>query len=506
MPAAKLREITSTATVGETPTAAGKVVTLRAVPTREYATANRFLAGNALRALTRATDDLTADFGDAVYARMERDPQIAAALRLYKSAVLSEGVSLGAAVEDESEPDFAAAHDYLQACETMLDRLPVPIEATLRDMLSGVVYGNRVAEQVYELRDGLLALKALKVKPRSATAFVVDAFNNVLGLLAQSPGAGATALAGTLVGDPEKTPSLLPREKFAVLTFEPKDGDPRGTSLLRPAYAAWNDKLQCLTDYAKFALRFASPSIAGTVGEEAGDETVTLSDGSVQTMTAQEYLLSALIGFQNGSVASLPFGTILKLVEMTGDGAAFLNKLRYHDEEITKALLGQTLATGEGRHQSRAAAAVHQDVLALLIAEGKNMVCRMIRADILMPFLRINFGPDAAHLAPRVSLGDVTPEDVASTRTSIAALHTSGYLSPSQYPALDREANLPARSEEDLAALQAGPHADTSASPTPDALPDGQVVPPTPENTPPVASPPQPPMPTGKPPRTGRAR
>jgi hypothetical protein len=60
-----------------------------------------------------------------------------------------------------------------------------------------------------------------------------------------------TAIPGTYMGldgsipvDPKETPNLLPREKFAVLSWNSHNDDPRGRPLLRRVYVPWWEKIQ----------------------------------------------------------------------------------------------------------------------------------------------------------------------------------------------------------------------------------------------------------------------
>jgi hypothetical protein len=360
-------------------------------------------------------------------------------------------VTLGSPVADEAEADFARGAEIAAFCQEALDNLATPLEDALREMLDALAVGHKVAEQVYELRDGMLALTALKVKPRRATAFLVDPFNNVIGLLGQRPGQAIGVISSSVYGNPRDIPNILPREKFAVLVNEPKDGDPRGRSILRPAYGAWNLKVQALFSYQRYLAQFASPSVIATVGEFASDVTVTDSAGVVRTYTAQEFLETAVQGFQNGSYLVAAFGSTIKVEWPQGNGEAYLKAFEFLNGEIVKAVIVQTLSINEGKHASRAQAAVHQDVLGTILIEYKRWVCRMIDRDILTPLVAYNF-PDAAHLVPRSSLGEIEPNDVNAMLTALAG---AGYtISPSQLPELDTMAGMPARSEEDLKQLQ----------------------------------------------------
>lgn len=433
---------------------------------QEYVSADARRFGTAMRSLPRAHDDLTRDFTDDIYHRMGRDPQIAAVLRLLVSAIFSEPLTFSAAVEDESEADFAAAQDMAMWCEQFIADLVTPIDDALKDILRGAMsFGNKAAELVYADVGGQLVPVAVKPRPRDALGFVVDPFNNVVGFLVRTPTSSAFITSGPIV-DPHLLPNFLPREKFAVLTWEPVDGDPRGTSILRAAYGPWNAKVQALGAYTRYLAQVATPSLVATMPENATAVQAVDTSGNVVIVAPQQYMLTSLAEFQNGSVVVLPFGATVKPIEMQGDGSAYLKAFEFENSEMVRAVLSQTLATNEAKHGTRAQASVHQDVLGLIVAAGKDAVCRMIERDILKPTVRMNHGPDAERLTPRASVGEVDRTDVDAIRLAVAALATAGYLDPSQLPALDREMDLPARSEEDLTQRQVA--AATPPPPVPD--------------------------------------
>lgn len=414
-------------------------------------------AGQLRRALPAYVDDVTADFGDDLYDRMLVDAQVSACVSILKAAILEEGVALAPAVDDKAADGYARAVEIRDAAEAMLEDLATPLDDVLWDLLNSLAFGNRVAEQVYELGPGpdgraILRLRALKVKPRRSTAFVVDRFMNVLGLLADVGGRGR---ASTSIHD-VRPDEILPREKFAVLTFRPRDADPRGTSILRPAYDPWWRKRQVMVEYVKYLAQFAGPSLVGFTAEDAEDGVA--EDGAPRT--AEELMLEALLAFQNGTATVFGHGASVTPIEMQGDGKAFLDAVAGCNLEITKAVLTQQLATEEGQHQARAAAQVHQDVLDTLIRQGKRGVVRMLARDVLRTWVRWNWGDAAIPLAPIPSLGTTERRDVPALMSAIAALTRAGYPHPSQYPAIDALLGLPIR---DLTATseQAAPADDT---------------------------------------------
>ena len=174
------------------------------------------------------------------------------------------------AEREKAEVEAELAGQICDFCTTCLDNLTPSFLDVLYDLLDALALGNRVAEQVYALDvddDGRqrLALKSLKVKPRETVSFVVDPFLNVIGLQAATiPGTGYPVVTGSVVGDPSQLPNLLPREKFAVLSWNTVNGDPRGTSLLRCVYNSWYLKMQTWGEFAKYLAQFAGPSLIGT--------------------------------------------------------------------------------------------------------------------------------------------------------------------------------------------------------------------------------------------------
>jgi hypothetical protein len=98
------------------------------------------------------------------------------------------------------------------------------------------------------------------------------------------------------------------------------------------------------------------------------------------------------------------------------------------------ALLGQTLATNEAQHESRAAATVHQDILALLIRYIKFWLADFVYHQLIVPWVRMNFGESAVPLAPTVSLGQTDPENLAAVANAIAQMTSAGYWDATQMP------------------------------------------------------------------------
>jgi hypothetical protein len=470
----------------------------------EYVSGGGFIyLANYIRSLPQYIDDTTRDLGDDLYERMLLDPQVNSAIRLLKLSSLSNGVRLEPAVEldndeyesgddeevqEDNQPrnrvgqyrelNADELQDAAEAAQAEAEREKAEVEAELAgaicdfcteclenlnpgflevlyDLLDALALGNRVAEQVYALDtddDGKqrLALKSLKVKPRQVVAFVVDPFMNVIGLQAMIPGKGYPVVTGSVVGDPSQLPNLLPREKFAVLTWNMVNGDPRGNSLLRPVYNPWWMKMQTWGEIAKYLAQFAGPSLIGTTAPGSVSVPTTDSMGNIipgaPLVTPEQAMLASLMNFRNGSVVAFPAGAKVDPINMSGDGQAFLSALNQFNGEISKGILCQTLATSEGVHDSRAASEVHQDVLDLVVNHVRQTVAGMIRRDILVPLVRYNWGDAVAkRLTPKVHLSQSQQHNWAKDAAAVSALVQASYLDPSQYKAMDARLGLPPR-------------------------------------------------------------
>lgn len=412
--------------------------------------------GNRAVSLTAASDELQASFGLDLYERMLRDPQISADVTVLVAAAIEDGFSFGAAVSDADDPSYALAQEIRDEAAEMYRRLD--IDNLLWDQLSALWNGYSIAEVVYDLRPGIaggqrLNVTGIKVKPPQNVAFVVDAYLNVLGLLALLPGQGRLLGAGMPLDDVAVS-NLLPREKFCILSFRPRYGDPRGTSLLQPVFGPWNDKVQLAPEYRKYLSQFAGPSLIGeappgaTAAElrDENGELVRDSDGNPVYVTAQEAMYGSLLTFRNGTVVVIPNGARVTPVNMQGEGSAFLAAFARADLQITKAILTQVLTTEEAKFQTRAATTVHQDVQDTLVRQTKRFIERPHYWDVLVPWVRLNWGEAAVALTPIPSLGTVEQHDMSTTMAAIAELRKAGYFySQAQLAETDSMLNLPVR-------------------------------------------------------------
>ena len=404
-------------------------------------------------------DDLERGLGMDIYDKMALDEQIASSLRNVVQQTLADGLTIAPAVADKKASGYGDAKKWADRAQRMLDGLPVAVDALLREMLLyALSHGSKLAEQVYRRQEsgpdaGLLMLDRLKPKPRTSTAYIVDAYENLIGIMPRLPGQALPFLASVSVED-LKQYRVLPPEKFAVLTHDMRDGVPLGNSILRCCYREWWEKLQTAKDFIQFLGQYASPGLVGVLSESDFDEPATDASGNptgADQPSAEQQFANALLRYRNGSLIVISHGADVKLLQATGDGQAFLNKLERCDRAIDKAITGQFLAGQEAEHGTRAQAQVHQDTGGANLRPLKQLVADLITRQVFLPWMKYNAGAAApAALCPKASLQAVEQQDKGALVASYGAAYQQGFLKNSQLPEVYAECGLPPASAEDL--------------------------------------------------------
>jgi hypothetical protein len=419
------------------------------------------------KALPAYIDDAERDFGLDIYERMKREPALSSSLAAIKYAVLSEGVRFVNSVDAPSaynpSAEEVARHNRGEELrvfiEDALDNLQQPIEEILEEMLDYLPFGHQVAEQVYEAQGSKYVLSKLRVKPRRGYAFVVDNYLELQGLVGSKNGRSVMLTASEV-----KPEDIIPRSKFWIISNSPVCGDPRGCSVLRPAYNAWYLKQQTWPQYLKYLAQFGTPSIAGKLPENAGSvelvdsagNPVTDIDGNPLTKSAATVMLEQLINFANGTAIVLDHGAEIDLIQSEGDGSAYTNAVNLYDKQMVMSVIVAVRATLEAEHGSKADSGTAQDILGQFAQFVRRRVEMTFYRDVIVPLVRYNFGDDAVELAPYMSLSDVAREDVVAVGNMIASLAREGLIHHSQYQAIDAKLGLPERDyEAQLSELEA---------------------------------------------------
>jgi hypothetical protein len=435
----------------------------RVAPTREVVAGGSGLFSPSYpRMLSSAVDDISREVGWRSYDAMLTDPAVSSAVQTLILAIIADGVQVHPNIKPTpGKPEDARqrrSREMAEFGERYLNRPRVDLLGASCDLLMGCCYGSRLAEVTLaecETGDdaGLLVLDRLKGKPRSSWRYVVDPTNEVTGIAASSV-------------DSNSSPVYLPRDKFAILSWMPREGDPRGVSILRPAYNAWSLKVQAWPLYFRHLCQFGGSALVGELGEGGPAK---VYDASGNLVTAEQGMLDQLLRFQGGSAIAHGHGGRIYTVGGQGDGSAFTKAIELLDRQITQAMLCQTRATKEAQHGSKADSEGGADIFGLLVRYGRDLLASVLRKDVLRLGLEINFGrADAEEFCPHLSLGETEHQDRAAMLDAFTRAYSSGFIDDSQVPEISALLGIPQpdmKARRDRKAAQARPVVPSAAPP-----------------------------------------
>jgi hypothetical protein len=378
--------------------------------------------------------DATEQIGDLIwpasvytYAQMRRDPQLAAVLKAVTlpirratwqvdpagappEAVQLVADGLGLAVKDAGYTPTASRPRGVRWSEHC------------RLGLLDLVFGHSVFAEWYDVQDGRARLAGLSERmPTTIESIDVNDDGTLKGI--------------RQYGRPQDGNRLIPAAHLLWYAHEREGSAWQGTSLLRPAYAAWLLKREMLRALATGNRRF-----------NHGVPTVEWSAGSdptpVQMAQAQQYASAARVGDQSGG--SLPPGARLVLTGLTGGAPDTLGFVRYLDQQMSRIALAGMLDLGETPNGSRALGAEFVDLFLLTIQTLADAHAEDITAQTCARIVAYNFGDQVP--VPYVCVSDVGSKREV-TAEALQILITSGAVEPDA--ALDawvrREWRLPTR-------------------------------------------------------------
>ena len=414
-----------------------------------------------LMKLPQYNDDLERDFGIDIYERMMNDYAVSSSMDALREHVVSAQSKLIGRVAHPMPTDNnpTAAEDYIESenCrlwwEGVLDSMNRPIESIVANMIDALCLGHKVLEKCCALNDqGEIYPTALKVKPRRAYGFVTDQYNNLVGLVA------AKTLTGGIMSNLQDVISIKdvePVDKFVIFTFDPVNDDPRGSSILRSAYAPWLFKQRGWPSWMLHLDKWGVPSVAAILGEDSAEEEpvtdpsgafVTDGSGDPTTIPANEAMLMKLLDWGNGRAVVLDPGTELQVVQNQGSGDVFPNTFNFLDKAIVRVILKTVRATMESEFGSRADSGTAENILARFADRVRLEIEVLLYRSVLYFFTERNWGTDYANrYTPILALDSKHVDDVVGYGNMIANLGKSipGIIDVSQFVEIWQALRLP---------------------------------------------------------------
>jgi len=335
--------------------------------------------------------------GIALYEEMEhKDPTIFSDLQTRKLAVVGLDWEI---VPGGQEPGDQEAAAFVG---DVLDGIP-GFSEDLRQLLDAVGKGYAVAEILWSARaDGRIGIA--EIRSRHQQRFVFTAANE-LRLLRD---------ANTFEG------VAVPPRKFLVHTSQGDHENPYGRGVLSRVYWYYWFKKNGVKFWALFSEKFGSPTVIGKHPPGTDD-------------AQRRALLSALEAIQQETAITIPDTMKAELLEAQrrtgmdtyGEFIGFL------DRGITKAILGQTLTSGEGeRSGSLALGRVHADVRQDLLEADATSLQEVLNGQLIRWLVDWNF---IVQSHPQLVFKVDPPEDLDAAALRDRNLQAMGVPIPKSY-------------------------------------------------------------------------
>jgi phage gp29-like protein len=249
---------------------------------------------------------------------------------------------------------------------------------------------------------------------------------------------------------PGNKPVVLPVDRLVVYCHEREGAAWQGTSLLRPAYKHWILKDRLIRTQAQTIERngMGVPVYEGAEGE------TDLTNG-----------FNIAKGYRAGESAgaAIPNGAKLRLLGVEGQTPNADPAVRYHDEQIARAVLAHFLNLGT-QTGSWALGTTFADFFTLSLQTVAQQVADVGSQHIVEDLVDVNWGEDEP--APRIGFEEIGARQ-AATAQAVKLLTDAGILLPdrSLEEAIREQHNLPPKDPRPN--LPAPPTAVTEPTPPP---------------------------------------
>ena len=174
----------------------------------------------------------------------------------------------------------------------------------------------------------------------------------------------------------------LPENKFVVHKYKAKSGHASRGGILRVVAWMYLFKNYDVKDWVAFCEVFGMPLRLGKYSAASSEDD-------------KKALIDAIYSLGTDAAGIVPDSTMIEFIESNKTSSVEIYELlaRYCDEQISKAVLGQTLSSDSGGG-SYAQGKVHNEVRHDLTQADAKALAVTVRRDIIRPLVEYNFGAD----------------------------------------------------------------------------------------------------------------
>ena len=342
-----------------------------------------------------------ADAGD-VYRQMElfeemeeKDPHLFSQLQTRKNAVTGldyEVIPFSDDDGDKTISDFIA--DEINSIENFED-----VEM---DLLDAIGKGFAVSEILWDYQDGKTTVA--DIRSRQQKRFFWDSLDDSFKVMTKEYPSGI----------------VVPENKFIVHRYKARSGHPSRAGVLRVVAWMYLFKNYDVKDWVSFCEVYGMPLRLGKYAPGASEED-------------KKALMEALVKIGTDAAGIIPDGTEIDFHEANKSTSidVYDRLARYCDEQVSKAILGQTLTSDAG-NGSFAQSKTHNEVRHDLTVADCKALAATLRRDLIRPLVLFNFGDDTR--LPSIRFDCKEAEDLKDVAEVLGTLiQQTGLKVPTSY-------------------------------------------------------------------------
>lgn len=313
----------------------------------------------------------------------EKDPHLFSQLQTRKNAVTGLDFEIIPFSDDPKDKEIA---DFIEEQINGIESL----EDVETDLLDAIGKGFAVSEIMWGYDEGHVVVR--EIKSRHQKRFFWDSLDDSFKVRTKDAPEGI----------------LLPTNKFIVHRYKARSGHTSRAGILRVVAWMYLFKNYDLKDWVSFAEVYGLPLRLGKYAPGASE-------------ADKVALMQALIQIGADAAGIIPDGTSIDFIttEKTSSSDLYERLARYCDEQISKAILGQTLTSDSGGG-SYAQSKTHNDVRHDLTVADCKSLASTLRRDLIRPLCIFNFGEDKR--VPHIRFDCEESEDLTQTATIIGTL------------------------------------------------------------------------------------
>lgn len=313
----------------------------------------------------------------------EKDPHLFSQLQTRKNAVTGLDFEIIPFSDDPRDKEIA---DFIEEQINGIESL----EDVETDLLDAIGKGFAVSEIMWGYDEGHVVVR--EITSRHQKRFFWDSLDDSFKVRTKDAPEGI----------------LLPANKFIVHRYKARSGHTSRAGILRVVAWMYLFKNYDLKDWVSFAEVYGLPLRLGKYAPGASE-------------ADKVALMQALIQIGADAAGIIPDGTSIDFIttEKTSSSDLYERLARYCDEQISKAILGQTLTSDSGGG-SYAQSKTHNDVRHDLTVADCKSLASTLRRDLIRPLCIFNFGEDKR--VPHIRFDCEESEDLTQTATIIGTL------------------------------------------------------------------------------------